>query len=257
MQTFERTTSMADNLQSVLITGATRGIGLEIAKLLAAQGMALTVTARNKDALDALVPVLTDLGASRVCVVAADLADPSGYLAVIEAHRRHHGTMTALVLNAGVATVGEICDYKATRLDKTMTVNFRSPFLLIQAALPLLRQAATARPDRGAKVVVLSSILGVYTGQGFGAYAASKAALLSLVDTLNAEESAHGVTATAIAPAYVDTDMTSSIRDKIPPEAMIPPTDIAVLVDSLLRLSRRSTVGRIVVGRSATTGYHA
>ncbi|WP_319453142.1 MULTISPECIES: SDR family oxidoreductase [unclassified Mycobacterium] len=242
---------------SVLITGASRGIGLEIAKHLAARGMALTITARNQQTLDALIPTLTNLGAPRICAIACDLADSASPEALVAIHRQTYGAMTALVLNAGVGTAGPIGDYPANRLDKTIAVNLRSPFLMIQAALPLLRRGALARDDQGAKVVVLSSITGIYAEAGLAAYGASKAALLSLVDTLNAEESANGITATAIAPAYVDTDMSAWTNDTVSPEAMIPSNDIAVIVDTLLSLSKRSVIGPIIMTRAGTTGYHA
>lgn len=249
---------MSDATPSALITGATRGIGLAIAKHLAVQGMALTITARNQTVLDELIPTLTDLGAAGITAVAGDLADPCVPAALTEAHHRSHGgAMTALILNAGFGTAGSVSSYPVHRLDKTFAVNFRSPFLLIQAALPLLRVGALARPDQGAKVIVLSSITGVYAEAGLAAYGALKAALLSLVETLNAEESANDVTATAIAPAYVDTDMSAWIRETVPPETMIPPEDIAVLVDALLKLSKRSMIGPIVMARAGTTGYHA
>jgi NAD(P)-dependent dehydrogenase (short-subunit alcohol dehydrogenase family) len=248
---------MTDATPSALITGATRGIGLVIAKHLAAQEMALTITARDQGALDTLTPVLTKLGAPRICAIASDLADSSSPTTLTEAHRQCHGAMTALILNAGVGTAGPIFGYPADRLDKTIAVNFRSPFLIVQAALPLLRAGALARGDRGANVVVLSSITGIYAEAGLAAYGASKAALLSLVETLNAEESANGITATAIAPGYVDTDMSAWTHDTVPPETMIPPNDIAIIVDALLRLSNRSVIGPIVMARAGTTGYHA
>jgi 3-oxoacyl-[acyl-carrier protein] reductase len=78
---------------------------------------------------------------------------------------------------------------------------------LVQQSLPLLREAANHDSRTGAKVIGLASITGVYVEAGLGIYGATKAALLSLIETVNLEESGNGVTATAIAPAYVDTDM--------------------------------------------------
>jgi len=103
----------------------------------------------------------------------------------------------------------------------------------------------------------LASITGAYAERGLGVYAASKAALLNLVETLNVEESPHGVTATALAPGYVDTDMTAWVADRVSPDSMIPVSDITQVVDMLLCLSPRTVINRIVLSRSGSSGYSA
>lgn len=247
----------ASGPRSALITGGSRGIGLQIAKTLAAQGMRLTITARNRDDLDTVAVGLRELGAAEVTTVAADMADPEGLPAILAAHRTANPDLSALILCAGVGTAGRIADYPQHRLDKTMAVNFRAPFLVVQAALPLLRAAATRHPETGAKVVVLASIAGVYPEAGLGAYGASKAAAISLAEAVNAEESGHGVSATAIAPAYVDTDMSAWVQDAVPAETMIPSEDVAIITETLLRLSHRSTIGRIVMSRAGSDAHRA
>ena len=125
--------------RSALITGASRGIGLAIARRLAERNMALTITARNEEALATVRQELRELGSPSVLSVAADMADPDTAVGLIQRHRDEYGDMSALILNAGVGTAGSIADYPLKRLDKTIAVNFRSPFVLIQEALPLLR----------------------------------------------------------------------------------------------------------------------
>lgn len=249
--------STNETLRSALITGASRGIGLEIAKQLAVRGVGLTITSRNEADLNALVPLLEGLGAPSVVTVPLDMASTDGLPGLIARHREVHTDLSALVVNAGVGTAGSVADYPRHRFDKTMAVNFIAPFHLIQLGLPMLRAAATRHHENGAKIVVLSSITGLYAEAGLAAYGASKAAVLSLVDALNAEESRFGVTATAIAPGYVNTDMSAWIHDTIPPESMISTEDIALLVGSVLSLSRRAVVGRIAVTRAGSDGYRA
>lgn len=127
----------------------------------------------------------------------------------------------------------------------------------LQNSLPLLRAGAAADPARGAKIVALASITGVYAERGLAVYGATKAALISLVQTLNAEESANGISATSIAPAFVDTDMSAWTHDAIPPSEMLEVNDIVEMTDAILRLSARAVVGNIVMTRAGTDGYRA
>lgn len=236
--------------KSALVTGGSRGIGLGIATRLAELGYLLTITARTKETLDAVEPVLRAAGAPHVVTVAADLADRESADKIVAAHREHFESMDALILNAGVGTAGSIADYPMRRFDKTLDVNLRAPFTLLQSSMPLLRAAAEKNPDKGAKVIALASLAGVYSEAGLGIYGATKAAMLSLIDTLNSEESGNGVTGTSIAPGYVDTDMSDWTKDKIPADKMIQVADIVELATSILNLSSRAVVPRIVVTRA-------
>ncbi|MFF0815693.1 SDR family NAD(P)-dependent oxidoreductase [Rhodococcus sp. NPDC003318] len=243
---------------TALVTGASRGIGLGVAGRLAAQGYSLTITARDPERLDAVAEDLRHAGAPDVVAVAGDMADAEFPAAIIAAHAERFGAeMTALVLNAGVGTAGAVAEYPMRRFDKTIDVNLRAPFALLQQSVPLLRAGASARPGRGAKVVALASITGVFAEGGLAVYGATKAALISLVQTFNTEESGNGVSATAISPAYVDTDMAAWIHDKIPAEQMLEVDDVVEMVDGLLRLSSRAVVPNIVMTRAGTDGLRA
>lgn len=165
--------------------------------------------------------------------------------------------MDVLVLAAGVGSAAPLHGYPIHRYDKQFALNTRAPFLLIREALPLLRSAAAQRPEHGAKVIALASIGGVYAEPSLTVYGATKAALLALCRGFNAEESAGGVTATAIAPGYVDTDMSAWVHDAVPPAAMIPVDDVVATVSALLALSPRNVVNEIVLSRAGTTGYQA
>lgn len=244
-------------MSSALVTGASRGIGLGVATRLAERGYSLTISARGAEQLETAAAQLRDAGAKDVQVVAADMADPATAATLVDAHREAFGTMRALILNAGVGTAGPIAELPARRFDKTVAVNLNAPFALLQAALPLLRAGAEEDRNRGSKVVALSSITGVYAEAGLAAYGATKAALISLIETLNAEESVHGVTASAIAPGYVDTDMSDWIKDRIPAEQMLEVNDIVVLVDALLSLSSRAVLPKLVLSRAGASLYGA
>lgn len=244
-------------VHTALVTGASRGIGLGIAHRLASLGYSLTVTARDAERLDAVAAELRAAGAPEVVPVAGDMADEDAVRRLTQVHAERLGPMKALILNAGVGTAGTVAEYPMKRFDKTLDVNLRAPFQLLQQCLPLLRKGAEADPGRGAKVIALASIAGVYAEHGLAVYGATKAALISLVQTLNAEESGNGVSATTIAPAYVDTDMSAWIHDRIPAEQMLEVNDIVEIAESLLRLSSRAVVPNIVMTRAGTDGLHA
>nr|WP_296771003.1 SDR family oxidoreductase [Rhodococcus sp. (in: high G+C Gram-positive bacteria)] len=237
-------------MKSALVTGGSRGIGLGIATRLAELGYGLTITARSSDALSAVAEDLTAGGAPQVETVAADLADRDAADLIVDAHRSAFGSMDVLVLNAGVGTAGTIADYPMRRFDKTLDVNVRAPFQILQNSIPLLRTAVEANPSGGAKVLALASLAGVYSESGLAVYGATKAAMLSLIDTLNAEESGNGITGTSIAPGYVDTDMSDWTKDTISSESMIRVNDIVELATGVLRLSAQAVVPRIVVTRA-------
>ncbi|WP_024800298.1 SDR family oxidoreductase [Nocardia sp. BMG51109] len=248
---------MTGDTRTALITGASRGIGLGIANSLARQGYALTITARDAARLEDVATGLRTSGAADVVTVAADMADAEGVERLLAAHADRFGTLSALILNAGVGTAGPLAEASRRRVDKTLAVNLSAPLQLIQGALPMLRAAAAAEPGRGAKVIALASMAGVYAEAGLSVYGAAKAALISLLATLDAEESGNGVTATTLAPGYVDTDMSAWQHDRIPPDRMLPVSDIVEIVDTLLRLSSRAVVPNIVLSRAGTDGYHA
>ncbi|WP_395244868.1 SDR family NAD(P)-dependent oxidoreductase [Agromyces sp. MMS24-K17] len=240
-----------------VVTGGSRGIGFGIAMRLAADGWALLVTARDADRLAAARAELLAAGAAGVRTVTADLAADAGVQAIVDAAVEWTDRVDALVLSAGVGTAGPVATLPVARYDKTFAVDVRAPFLLLQGMLPQLRAAAAANPALGARVVALASITGVHAEPGLAAYGAAKAALISLLETFNAEESVGGVSATAISPGYVDTDMSAWTRGTVPQDAMIPVDDIAELAAGLLRLSARSVIPNVVVGRAGGDGRRA
>ncbi|MFJ9775039.1 SDR family NAD(P)-dependent oxidoreductase [Kitasatospora sp. NPDC101157] len=243
--------------RTALVTGASRGIGRGIATRLAQHGWGLTVTARNADHLTELAGELRAAGAPHVARLAVDLAAEDAADQLAELHQHAFGAMSALVLNAGVGTVARAADFPAHRMAKTLQVNLVTSMRLTQRALPLLREGAAADPRHGASIIGLSSITGVHADAGYAVYGASKAALLRYLEAVHQEESAAGVRATSIAPAYVATDMTSWIADRVPAASMIPVEDVVEVVDMVLRLSRNAGVAPIVMTRAGTSGFQA
>jgi 3-oxoacyl-[acyl-carrier protein] reductase len=243
-------------VRTALVTGASRGIGRAVALSLAASGFGLTVTSRREEDLVALTAELLEAGAPEVAFASSDLTDLDSLPRLVETHARTFGAMSALVLNAGMAAKGSVDTFPLRRFERTLTVNLTSQFVLTAAALPLLRRAAAADQEHGARVVAVSSLTGRYAEPGLAAYAASKAALTSFVETLTLDEAAAGVTASAVLPGYVDTDMTAGLEG-VAPETMIRVSDVVAVVDMLMRLSRHAAVTAVPVSRSLSGGYRA
>lgn len=236
--------------RSALITGGSRGIGAEIARRLAGEGYHLTLAARNADTLTETARRLRDESGVEVNPVVAQMNDLDQVRNLVREHEDRFGGLNALVLSAGTGTAGRVADMPAKTYERMLDVNFRAPITLIQAALPLLRKSAADDPARGAKIVALASITGVAGEAGLAAYGATKAALISLCETVSLEESANGVSATAISPGYVDTDMTAWKRDELDRTAMLSTGDIAEMVLAVTRLSRNAVIPNIVLTRA-------
>lgn len=243
--------------RSALVTGASRGIGRGIAVRLASDGWDLTIAARDRDRLESTAAELRAAGAANVLVVPADMADVAAAEGIVDAHAERYGTLNAAILNAGMGVSGSIAEMPLRRLDTMVAVNVKAPMAIVQRALPILRATAAEDPPRGAKVIALASITGVYSEPGLAAYGATKAALLSMIKTLNVEESGHGVVATGLAPGYVDTDMSEWVQDRIPAESMITVADIVEIVSALMKMSARSVISELVIARAGIDGYRA
>lgn len=243
--------------RSALVTGATRGIGRGIADHLAREGYSLTIAARRQEVLEEAAQELQALGASRVETVPADMADPEAVDSVLATHREAYGSMHALVLAAGVGSAAPLEGYPMRRYDKQLSVNARSAFQLLSAGMDLLRRGADSDPSRAARVVALSSVEALYPEEGLSAYGASKAALTALMQSVNVEAGQHGVTGTAISPAYVDTEMSDWVADRVPKDSMIRVEDVVSVVGMVLAASRTATFPHIVINRTGASPYQA
>ncbi len=221
-------------MKSALVTGGSSGIGLAIARVLREEGYALTLAARKVERLQAAAEEL------EAHAVATDVTSEDDCVRLVADHRERHGGLDVLVNSAGVGIAGAIADLSAKRWDLQQHVNLRGAFIVTREALPLLREA------RG-HIVNLASIAGTIPTPGLAGYGASKAALVSLTHSLNREEAEHGVRATALCPAFVDTPMTEWTG--LGEDEMIRPEDCGELVRTLLKLSPRARVPVIVVER--------
>jgi short-subunit dehydrogenase len=239
------------------VTGASRGIGKAIALHLASRGWGLTITARSSDALAEVADDLESVGSPRVQQFATNVGGGNDLALLVQQHARTFSSMNALVLNAGTGSVGRADEVDLRSYGRMVEVNLTSTMILVREAMPLLRAAARADPGRGARDIALASIAGVFAEPGLASYGATKAALISFIETLNAEVSGSGVMATALAPGYVNTDMSAWVTERIPADKMIPIADVVAFVEFLTELSSVTSVPRLVLTRSGTSGLEA
>jgi NAD(P)-dependent dehydrogenase (short-subunit alcohol dehydrogenase family) len=225
--------------RSALITGGSSGIGLAIARALQEDGYELTLASRRAERIE---PAAAELGALGI---AADVSSEEDCERLVVAHRDRYGGLDVLVNSAGIGIAGKIEDQPAKHVDLQLGVNLRGLLVVTRLALPLLKESK-------GHVINLASIAGTQPTPVLAVYGATKAAVLALTRSLNAELEADGVRCTALAPAFVDTPMAS--WSGIPPEQMIRPEDCAELVRAVLRLSPYARVPEIVVERMGAYG---
>ncbi len=186
--------------QVAVITGASRGIGLAIAKLFAREGAQLAVTARDAKALDAV--------GARVAV-AGDVTDEAHVRRFAETTLKALGHVDIVVNNAGNAQSESFLKTDRALWDRMFALNATSAFLVTKAFLPSMLER------RHGRVVVIASIAGKRGAPYIAAYAASKHAVLGMASAAAAEFEGKGITVNSICPHYVDTPMTDQSIENI------------------------------------------
>jgi gluconate 5-dehydrogenase len=206
-----RTVSQLFSLRgrTALVTGGSRGLGLQIAEALGEQGARVVLAARKQSELDAAVGQLRGRGIE-AHALAADLADEAGVSRLATSMLELHGDVDILVNNAGATWGGPAEDYPLEAWDKVMNLNVRSIFLLTQAI-----GKASMIPRRYGRVVNVASIAGL-AGNPPGtmqtiAYNTSKGALINFTRTLAGEWGRHGITVNALAPGFFPSKMTHGV----------------------------------------------
>jgi NAD(P)-dependent dehydrogenase (short-subunit alcohol dehydrogenase family) len=228
--------------KAALVTGASSGIGLAIARMLADEGYALTIAARRPDPLAEAADDLRSRGVP-VESVAGSLTDSDQVQAVVDRHAQVYGRLDVLVNNAGRGIISPLEDLADKHIDLQIDLNLRSLILFTKRCIPLLRKGVQAGGI--AQVVNLSSIAGKIPEANLGVYSAVKAGVIAFTDSMNREFSTEHIRFTALSPAQVDTPLTEPFRATIPIDEMIQVEDIAEAVRYLLGLTRFCVVPEI------------
>jgi NAD(P)-dependent dehydrogenase (short-subunit alcohol dehydrogenase family) len=232
--------------RAAIVTGASSGIGLAIAKVLGQEGFGITMAARRPEKLEAAVAGLSAEGFD-VHGVAANVSDEAEIQKVVSAHRERYGRLDVLVNNAGVGVGQAVAEIETKRLDMQLDINLRSIVIFYRECMTLLREAAGEH--KSALVVNTSSISGKHGEGWLSVYSATKHGVVGWTEAMNKELGKEGIKSTALCPAFVDTPMTDFVKGQVAAEDMIRPEDIAEAVRFMLRVSPACVVPEIMFVR--------
>ena len=221
----------------ILVSGATRGIGLAIAQALHAKGYTLSLGAREPSAL---AMVVSGMDASRVMTAHYDATDWSCHERWVDQTAKHFGRIDGLVNNAGLSIPMTIRTADEKGLDELWAVNCKAPLSMIRCALPYLEASGSGR------VINIASLSGKRVANDHVGYAMTKFAVMALTHATRRIGWDRGVRACAICPGFVRTDMTAKVT-KIARGDMIDPGDLAEMVATVIALPNSASVAELLV----------
>jgi 3-oxoacyl-[acyl-carrier protein] reductase len=182
--------------RTVLVTGGNRGIGFAIAEEFVAQGHRVAVTARSGQGPEGTLTVVADV---------TDAASVDAAFSTVEAEL---GPVEVVVANAGITKDGLLMRMTEEDFTSVVDTNLGGAFRVVKRASKGMLKA------RFGRIVLVSSVVGLYGGAGQANYSASKAALVGFARSLTREVGARGITANVVAPGFVETDMTAVLPDE-------------------------------------------
>ena len=211
-----------------LVTGASKGIGAAIAKALAADGWYVAVNYRSdEDGANATVQAIEDAGGKAVALQ-ADVSNGSPDELFTQAEEQLGAPVLALVNNAGVAADGLAIQLDDEAWDRVIGTNLTAAFRLTRRAMRPMIKA------RYGRIVNIASVVGPRANAGQSNYAAAKAGLIGMTKTVAAEVARRGVTVNAVAPGFIETDMTKDVPEAvveaIPARRVGTPDEVAAAV---------------------------
>ncbi|MBQ9872084.1 MAG: 3-oxoacyl-[Eubacterium sp.] len=195
--------------KTAIVTGGSRGIGRGIAERLAEGGANVLITyAGNAAAAEEVVKVLTEKGI-QAAAVQADAADPESAAKVVEAAKALGDRIDILVNNAGITRDNLLMRMKDEEFDAVIATNLKGVYSMMKAVTkPMMKQ-------RYGRIVNISSVVGVYGNAGQVNYAAAKAGVIGMTKSVAKELGSRGITCNAVAPGFIETDMTAALTDDV------------------------------------------
>jgi 3-oxoacyl-[acyl-carrier protein] reductase len=244
-------------MHNILVTGGSRGIGLAIARRLAGAGYNVIAVARREgDGLRAAIAELKGQGSGQLRFRPFDLSDTDAIPAFVKGLRDEFGAIYGLVNNAGIGTEGLLATMHNSEIDALMRLNVLSPIVLTKYVVRHMMADGA-----GGRIINMSSIIASTGYNGLSVYGATKAAATGFTRSLAREVGKLGITVNAIAPGFLDTELTQSLspeqRQRIAgrsalrrlPEA----DDVARMVEFLLGEGGRNVTGAILTVDAGNT----
>lgn len=198
--------------KNVLITGAARGIGAALAEAFAKAGYHVGIGVRSQESLEknglAVAEKCRAHGVKAVCLV-GDVSDFSACAAITKQMAAELGTIDVLINNAGITKDGPVARMSEESYDSVVNSNLKSAFNMIRHVSGVMMK------QRSGKIINISSVVGLYGNQGQVNYAASKAGMIGITKSVAKELGSRGITCNAIAPGFIQSDMTESLPDAL------------------------------------------
>ena len=241
----------SENRRCAVVTGSTRGIGRAVARELAAAGMNVVVNSSSERSLPAAEAVAAEIAEEfgvETLAVAANVAIEEEANALIAAAAEANGRVDVLVNNAGITRDGLAARMSDDDFDAVIDINLKGTFHCCRAAAKLMMK------QRWGRIVNMSSVVGVCGNAGQVNYAASKAGVIGLTKSLARELARRNITANAVAPGFIATDMTDALSDaqreaivsRIGSGRLGEPDDIAHLVRFLASDEASYITGQVI-----------
>jgi 3-oxoacyl-[acyl-carrier protein] reductase len=243
-------------MHNVVVTGGSRGLGLGIARKLAASGYAAIAVARQKN--DQLVKAIEEAGSAKrgaIHFVSCDLGEIEKLPDLVKSLRKEFGPIYGLVNNAALGADGVLATMHNSRIEQLVRVNTVSPIVLTKY---VVRQMMA---EGGGRIVNVASIIGFTGYSGLSVYGATKASMLGFTRSLAREVGRLGVTVNAIAPGFMETDMTQGLegeqRQKVARRSALrrlpAVEDVANTVEFLLGDGGKSITGTVITVDAGST----
>jgi NADP-dependent 3-hydroxy acid dehydrogenase YdfG len=242
---------------SVLVTGASSGIGAATARRLAGEGAAVALVARRRHRLDELASMI----GGRALVVEADVTDQAQAVAAVERTVAEFARLDILVNNAGIMLLGPAFDSPTGEWDRMIALNVQGSLYVTHAALPHLVRAAGDSPREVADVIYISSTAGRVARPGGGVYSLTKFGIAAFAESLRQELIAKRVRVGVVEPGTVHTELVTHLREDIRRAAegrvdaieALEPTDIADAVAYIVTRPRRVAVNELLIRAAQQT----